>query len=233
MKRVLKIFAYLLIFVALAAGSTYLTYRITITRMTVEVPDLQGMSVADADHALEVRGLYLRVTGEDYDLRIPVGHVLSQDAEPGSKIKGRAEITVTVSKGPDVKLIPSAVGEKLDEAIKLFSQKGLEVRVVNIHSETTEKDTVVAQWPTPEEWAGQNVTLIASEGAYEVSYYCPSFLGLLKEDALLLARELGLNVELTEAPSGEASVESQKPLPGEKILSGNTIHLQLKEVEYD
>jgi len=230
----MKIFAYFLIFAALAAGSTYATYRFMIIRMTVEVPDLQGMNVADADHALETRGLYLKVTGEENDLQIPVGHVLSQDAEPGSKVKGNAEIKVVVSKGPALKLIPSAVGEKIEDALQLFTEKGLEAKVIKVHSDTTEQDTVIAQWPTPEEWKGQNVTLVASEGPYEVSYYCPSFLGLLKDDALKLARELGIKVELTEPSSkGEETVESQKPLPGDEIKNGETVYLQLKGADND
>jgi beta-lactam-binding protein with PASTA domain len=233
MKRALRIFLYLLIFAALVAGSTFITYRVMITRMTVEVPDLEGMSLAEADSALESRGLYLKVAGEDNDLQIPSGHVLSQDVAPGEKIKGMAEIKVVVSKGPAIKLIPGVVGENLDEALKLFTQKGLEVKVVKVHSDTTAQNSIIAQWPSPEDWEGQNITLVVSEGPYEVSYYCPSFLGLLKEDALSLARELGLNVELTEAAEGEATVASQKPLPGEKILRGGTLYLQLKGVEYD
>jgi serine/threonine-protein kinase len=233
MKRLLKLFAYFVVFAALATGSAYVTYRVMITRMTVEVPDLTGMNLNEADRALEARGLYLGVAGEDHDLQIPTGHVLSQDISAGEKVKGMAEIKVVVSKGPAVKLIPGVVGEKFAEALKLFTQKGLEVKVVKVHSDTVEEDTVIAQWPAPEDWKGQNITVVASEGRYEVSYYCPSFLGLIKEDALMLASELGLNVELTEVDAEEVMVASQKPLPGEKIASGSTLYLQLKGVEYD
>jgi beta-lactam-binding protein with PASTA domain len=233
MKKVLNIVALIAAFAVLATASTYVTYRLMITRMTVEVPDLTGMALNEADRALESRGLYLEVSGEDHDLQIPVGHVLSQDISAGEKVRGMAEIKVVVSKGPAVKLIPGVVGEKLGEALKLFTQKGLDVRVVKVHSNTIEEDTVIAQWPAPEDWEGQNITVVASDGRYEVSYYCPSFLGLIKEDALMLARELGLNVELTETNDAEVMVESQKPLPGEKIASGGTLYLELKGVEYD
>lgn len=228
MKRLLKIFSYLMIFVLLATGSAYVTYRVMITRMTVEVPDLMGMALAEADRALESKGLYLKVESEDHDISIPAGHVLRQDVLAGSKIKGMAEIKVVVSKGSAVRLIPGVVGNALDEASKLFTQKGLEVKVIEVHSDTVEKGTVIAQWPAPEEWAGQGITLVASTGPYAKSYYCPSFMGLLKEDALMLARELGLNVELTVADSGQTAVASQEPLPGNNISSGDTLYLQLK-----
>jgi beta-lactam-binding protein with PASTA domain len=233
MKKALMIFIGLVVFAALATGSAYVTYRLMITRMTVEVPDLTGMDLNEADRALEARGLYLKVAGEDHDLQVAAGHVLSQDISAGEKVRGMAEINVVMSKGPAVKLIPGVVGEKLAEALKLFTQKGLEVKVIKVHSDTVEEDMVIAQWPAPEDWKGQNITIVASDGRYEVSYYCPSFLGLIKEDALMLARELGLNVEITEADAEEVMVASQKPLPGEKIARGNTLYFHLKEVEYD
>lgn len=234
MNRYLKFIFYCATFIALVAISGFVTFRVMITRMTVEVPDLTGMKLAQADKALEDRGLYLKVIGEDNDARIPSGQVLNQDIPAGSKVKGMGEIKVIVSKGPAVEKIPGVVGEQISEALKLFTQKGLEAKVVKVHSDTVEEDTIIAQWPAPEDWEGQNITLVASLGSYKVNYYCPSLIGLLKNDALTLARELGLNVELTVANSEPSAVESQKPLPGETIAKGDTIYLKLKGVEsYD
>lgn len=234
MKRLLRPLAYVAIFAALLAGSAFVTYRVMITRMTVEVPDLSGMDLTQADRALEARGLYLKVTGEENDISVPKGHIISQDIPPGTDIKGMGEIKVVVSKGPAVKKIPDVVGEGLDNALKQFTQKGLEVKVVKVHSDTVEKGMVIAQSPAPEKWKGQSITLLASLGPYSVNYYCPSFIGLLRDDALMLARELGLNVEL-EAPRAEPLVVGkQKPLPGEKISQGDILYLQFSEVEsYD
>ncbi len=234
MKRLLRPLAYVAIFAALLGGSAFITYRVMITRMTVEVPDLSGMDLTQADRALEARGLYLKVMGEENDISIPKGHIISQDVPPGTDIKGMGEIKVVVSKGPAVKKIPDVVGERLDDALKQFTQKGLEVKVVEVHSNTVEEDRVLAQSPAPEKWKGQGITLLASLGPYPVNYYCPSFIGLLRDDALMLARELGLNVEL-EAPQAEPLVvRKQKPLPGEKISQGDILYLQFSEVEsYD
>lgn len=229
-----KIATYSVIFFALAALSAYVTFRVMVTRMTVEVPDLSGMELASADKALEDRGLYLKVIGQENDTSIPRGHVLSQDIPAGSKIQGAGEVKVIVSKGPAVEKIPGVVGEQIGEALKLFTQKGLEAKVIKVHSNTVDEDTVIAQWPEPEDWEGQNVTLVSSLGFYKVKYYCPSFIGLIKDDALTLARELGLNVEMTAAYSEPSAVESQKPLPGETIAEGETLYLQLKGVDiYD
>lgn len=234
MNKYRNIIIYSAVFATLALVSGLITFRVMVTRMTVEVPDLAGMELAQADRALEDRGLYLKVIGSKNDGSIPRGHVISQDVQAGSKMKGMGEVKVIVSKGPAVENIPGVVGEQIDEAMKLFTQKGLEARVVKVHSDTVEENTVIAQWPLPEDWDGQNITLVTSLGAYTVEYFCPSFEGLLKDDALTLARQLGLNVELTAAKSEPSAVEDQKPLPGETIAKGDTVYLQLKGVEnYD
>ena len=46
MKRFLRPAVYVAVFAALLGGSAFLTYRVMITRMTVEVPDLTGMELA-------------------------------------------------------------------------------------------------------------------------------------------------------------------------------------------
>jgi serine/threonine-protein kinase len=197
--------------------------------MTVEVPDLIGRSLAEADRLLDKRGLYLKVEAEDYDLSIPKGHIISQNIPAGSHIKGQSEVKVVVSKGPKVYLIPSVIGNTLAEAKNLFLQKGLEIsKVIYVHSDTVEKDRIIAQKPAPEEWTGGAVTLVVSKGPYNVIYYCPFFEGMLKEDALMLARELGLNVEIIGPIDTGRIIVSQKPKPGTEIKIGSTIYLKLK-----
>ena len=228
MRSLTKYAVYLLIFCALTVGSAYVTFQLAVEHISVEVPDLTGMDAASADEVLKGKGLYLKIKGEDYDTSVPRGRILSQDITGGSKVKGSAEVGVVLSKGPSVRLIPDTVGMVVDEARKEFVQKGLDVNVIEVHSETVEAGSVLAQRPGPEEWAGQGITLIASAGPYVGSYYSPSFMGLLKEDALGLARELGLNVELTVEGRGSLVVAGQKPSPGARILQNSTIYLQLK-----
>ncbi len=228
MKRLLKLVAYLLVVALITATTAYVTYRFLITRMTVEVPDLASMTIEDADRALASRGLYLKVAGDEYDLAVPAGRIISQDVAAGSHVKGLGEIQVIVSKGPDVRLIPNVVGMSVQDARALFARDGLEIGVVKVHSDTVEPGKIIAQSPRPEEWAGQSITVIASSGPYDVIYYVPSFLGLMKEDALELARELGFNVELVLDDDYANVVVSQRPSPGRNIESGGTIRLELK-----
>jgi len=220
---------YMAVFAAVAAAAAYSAFRVMSSGMEIEVPDLVGKSLSEADQMLESRGLYLKIRAEDNDPAMPKGHVLSQDIAAGTLVRGQAEIKVVISKGPDAHLIPSVIGVRLEEARKLFSEKGLTVsRVMQVHSEKAAKDTVIAQKPSPDEWTGETISLVVSEGPYDGVYYCPSFQGMLKEDALMLADELGLTVRLRESDRSLRIITGQSPAPGTEIQEGSTIELELK-----
>jgi serine/threonine-protein kinase len=225
---IIRIIKLLSLFIALSALSGYITFKILSSGLTIEIPDLTGRPVSEAKGILESKGLSLIIESEAYDLDVPEGHVLTQDMTPGSNVKGEANVNVVVSKGPEVRLIPSVTGKSMKEAKKIFRDKKLSIgKIIKVHSDEVEKDTIIAQRPAPEEWTGEDITVIASAGPYNVIYYCPFFQGMLKEDALYLAAELGVNVTLRESPSGSRIVIGQEPQPGAEIKMGDTLQLTL------
>jgi serine/threonine-protein kinase len=230
MKKPVRYSLYVLIFVIVSFTAGYITFSLFSAGLTVMVPDLTSLNLKDAEGDLGSIGLSLDVQSEDYDPNMPAGHVLSQNIEPGSLVRGHAEVSVVVSKGPEVRLIPSALGESLEDAKKLFLEKGIAVaQIIKVHSETEENGNIIAQRPAPEKWTGEEIKLVVSAGPYDVIYYCPSFQGMLKDDALLLAAELGINVELREKAGAEAGLEivnEQKPPPGAEIKTGDTVYLK-------
>ena len=227
MRKLIKFPLYLLIFILLSVTSSYVTFRILSSGMTIQVPDLTGRSLAEAGEILEEIGFYLEVEAEDYDIAVPSGYILSQDIPGGSHIKrGQGEIKVVVSKGAESHLIPSVTGETLESAKNLLFEEGLDVSmVISVRSNTIEEDRVIAQKPAPEEWTGEPVTLVVSKGPYDVIYYCPFFKGMIKGDALMLAEQLGLKVKLTEPAGSAGIVTGQEPESGAEIKSSSTVHL--------
>jgi eukaryotic-like serine/threonine-protein kinase len=69
-------------------------------QVTVAVPDLVGMSVAEAEAAMSDVGLILRVASYATSSSVPEGTVLSQDAPPGYEASPGATVAVVVSSGP-------------------------------------------------------------------------------------------------------------------------------------
>lgn len=202
----------------------YLTFKMLSFSRTVEVPDLLGKNVMEATELLNGKGLNLKIEGEDYDSIVPAGQVLKQDIPPGSRVKEHRRVKVILSKGPRVKSVPLVVGETVSRAESIFLQNGLRVgRTITVHSNTVEKNRVIAQKPNPDEQITEKITLIVSAGPYELFYYCPDFRDMKQADALQLSKELGLNLKFIG--KGDV-VESQKPKPGSLVKTTDMIELR-------
>jgi beta-lactam-binding protein with PASTA domain len=223
--KLVRIPLYVFFFIFLGLVFGYLTFKVLSFSRTVEVPDLYGKSLVEANALLIEKGLYLKVEGEDFDPVMLPGHVLKQDVPAEKKVKERRGIKVIVSKGPRVQSIPLLVNETLSGAESILLQKGLKIaKVVRVHSEKVEKDRVIAQRPEPTEKVSDYVTMLVSLGPHEVIYYCPDLHDMTVEKAKELIDALNLKAET--GGSGNY-VRSQKPKPGTYVKTGDTIYLQL------
>lgn len=223
--NLIKFPLYTLVFVLLGLIFGYLTFKTLSFSRTVEVPDLYGKSLLESNKLLTKNGLYLKIEGEDYDPIVPQGSILRQDVPAGNKVKNRRGIKVIISKGSRVKSVPMLVNETLLNAESILLQKGLKIaKVIMVHSDTVEKDRIVAQKPEPDERVSDHITVLVSLGPYDIIYYCPDFKGMSFEQAKELIEKLNLKIET----GGEGSnIKAQKPGPGTRVKAGDTIHLKL------
>jgi beta-lactam-binding protein with PASTA domain len=225
MNNLIKFTLYMLAFIFLGLIFGYITFKALSFSRTVEVPDLYGKSPLESNKLLTKNGLYFKIEGEDYDSTVLAGNILRQDIPAGEKVKEQRAIKVIISKGPKVKSIPNLVNETLINAESILLQKGLKIaKVIMVHSDTAEKDRIVAQKPGPDEQVSEHVTVLVSLGQYDVIYYCPDFKNMSFEQAKELINKLNLKIE-TEG-SGE-KIEKQKPEPGKQVKTGDTIYLKL------
>ncbi|MEW6161860.1 MAG: PASTA domain-containing protein [Nitrospirota bacterium] len=223
--NLIKVPIYILAFTLLGLIFGYLTFKILSFSRTVEVPDLYGKSSVEATKLLRERELNLKIEGEDYDPTVLPGHILKQDVPAGKKIKEGRGIKVILSKGPRVQSIPMLVNETLSNAEYLLLQKGLKIaKVMRVHSDTVEKDRIIAQKPEPSEKVGDYITVLVSLGPHEVIYYCPDFKDMTAEEAKELMGRLNLKIEMGGYGN---NVRAQKPKPGTYIKTGDTVFLQL------
>lgn len=198
-----RLLVYLAIFAAVTAASAYVTLTIFSRELNVVVPNLDGMERKEAERRLKAAGLKMKIDSEQTSLDVPKGGIISQDMEPGSRVKSGVEVGVVVSRGMEVRHVPALTDKTVDAAKRLLMAKGVEFnKAINVRSDNVPKGVVIAQGPAAGEWATEPVTLIASSGVSEEVYYCPEFGGMDKEMALRLASELGLKViEAMPAPA--------------------------------
>lgn len=104
----------------------------------IEVPDLSGKSLEEADELLSGNGLQLRLVGESYNKNVPDGHVLTQNPKAGANVKEGRIIYITVNslKVPKVR-IPDVIGYK--------SYRGTQADLLDLDFELT--DPIITRGP--------------------------------------------------------------------------------------
>jgi serine/threonine-protein kinase len=221
-----RLAGYLVVFVVMFALSAFASFNLLIDKFTLEMPELVGRDLREVHDMLEEMALTVEVTGEEFDREIEAGYVLTQSIEPGKVVRGQSVVEVTLSKGSEVRLIPSVIGMGFEKAMEMLREQELAIeRVIRVHSRSYE-GTVLAQRPEPDEWTGQAMTLLVSAGRRDVIYYNPYFLGMAKMDALMLARDLGLSVRISELDNSSV-ISYQSPSPGTEIKRGEVLSLRV------
>lgn len=213
---------------SLCVISAVATIYLMNSKLSAVVPDVRGLSSPEARAELKRMGLEMTVQSEEYDAGVQLGAVIKQDTAPGSAVKGDGGVVrVIISRGQNTQRMPSVVGLRLEQARALFKQRSIAIgREVMVHSDTIPEGQVLAQLPPPQQGGGGTITVVASLGPADVTYYCPDFIGIPKDEALALASALGLEVALKEASMGSGSkVTTQSPLAGADIRKGETIYL--------
>lgn len=225
MNKLIRVPLYTFAFIFLGLIFGYLTFKVLSFSRTVEVPNLYGKTLLESNKLLTDKGLYVKIEGEDFDSAIPSGNIIRQDVPAGKSVKERRGIKVVISKGPRVRSVPLLVNETLADAESLLIEKRLKLgKVIKVHSDTVEKDRILAQDPGADEQASDAITVVVSLGPYERFYFCPDFRGMSFEQANDLIKKLDLNVS---AEGSGVTVETQRPEPGRQLKSGDTIYLKL------
>ena len=159
----------------------------------LEVPDLQGSSVAAAAEALRERGL---VVGALDSLRHPSldsGRVVGQAPLPGQLARPEAVVRLTVSMGPERRAVPDVARLRGDRALRLLEATGFAVTVDSVQSDAPagsvlEMDPEAGtELPLP-----GRVELTVSLGPPRVAM--PDLLGMSEEAAIDTLGALGLPV---------------------------------------
>jgi RHS repeat-associated protein len=67
---------------------------------TIQVPDVVGLSQADAGAAINAAGLIVGTTTQQYSDTVPAGLVISQNPAAGTSVEGGSQVDLVVSLGP-------------------------------------------------------------------------------------------------------------------------------------
>jgi eukaryotic-like serine/threonine-protein kinase len=118
---------------------------ITVSRgEPVEVPDVVGESVADAQQELEDAGLKVVLApGKVYSDKADKDTVAVESPDAGQQAGTGDTVTITVSKGQQMVDVPDVKGKHEDDAKQILQDAGFDVRVINVFF----GDTVFSESP--------------------------------------------------------------------------------------
>lgn len=112
--------------VVLVTGASLLLKAVTAHNKEITVPDLTGMSVAQAEKYLSGLGMRADVTDSVFIKRMERGTVYRQNPAPGSKVKEGRRILITINAvDPKKVTMPNLIGYSLRQAKAELLSRGL------------------------------------------------------------------------------------------------------------
>jgi beta-lactam-binding protein with PASTA domain len=221
----------LLVFILAAAAflSAITAMRIAIHGREVNMPNLVGKNVAEANGLLRTRGLVLRIADRIYS-ELPINVVVRQSPPPGMLMKVSQQAHVVLSLGQRQLQIPLLEGNSLRASRIELLRASLQVgEVSGITTPEEPADTVMLQTPRPGAGAATpRVDVLVSAGPRDVAYVMPHLVGLNEVDAQHRLDVAGLRrkVNYVSAPQWpHGAVIDQTPLSGQRIPGSVTIDL--------
>ena len=125
--RGLGLVAYALLVVLVFGLAAYTSFSLFVRSGVTTVPNVTGLTRAEAANVLADQGLSLRIGEEDgrYDDKIPAGRVARQNPDQRILVKRGRPVTVVLSRGPRRVEVPDLSGKPLPAAQAAISGAGL------------------------------------------------------------------------------------------------------------
>jgi beta-lactam-binding protein with PASTA domain len=183
--------------------SAFITMRLAIHGREVKVPNLTGLTLADASKQTRAVGLRLTLENRFYSPNTPPGSILAQSPAPGATVRRQWAVRVTESLGAQQVAIPDLLGQSERTASINIRRLGLELGAVAHVAAPGEPGIVIAQTPLPNA-AGVDrprVSLLLSEPEEAESpqaVVMPSLAGLTLAGASARAAAAGLHIVSAE-----------------------------------
>ena len=197
---------------------------------TVAVPDVVGLTEAQATTDLLIAGLTAGNVTRQNDSTVPAGYVISQDPISGVMAASGSAVDLVVSLGPATIATPDVVGLNEAQAIADIMAAGLVSGAVTRQNDNTvPAGDVISQAPIAGTMVapGSAVDLVVSLGPGTIPV--PNVVGLSEANATTVITSSGLvvgnvsRVANDTVPVGD--VISQSPLAGEMVSGGSSVDL--------
>jgi serine/threonine-protein kinase len=198
------------------------------TGKDINVPNLVGKSLVDAQKIILDQGFQLEDTRDVYDTIYPNGFVVGQKPLAGSVVKTGKKISLLVSKGEQIAVVPSVEQMTLDQGLRILTSLGFNPLVESLRSAMPFGRIIGIEPPAGSELSTRSrLKLYVSNGNTGI-FLMPVVVGLPTNVAIDSINYNGLVVgEIQTLPSEEQKgfVIIQYPEDGMKVRTGDTVRL--------
>ncbi|WP_327252335.1 Stk1 family PASTA domain-containing Ser/Thr kinase [Streptomyces sp. NBC_01244] len=197
------------------------------------VPNLLGKTEAEAKSQLSAAGLGVKRVDRKFSAAFDKGTVMNTDPAGGKRIRGNGAVTLTISRGPEVVMVPDLKGKPLEAAKAELTSVGLTPgAVTQAFSQDVAQGSVISTDPT----GGQKraldtlVAMVVSKGR---PVPVPRVTGISLDQARSTLEGLGLKVETApeevNSPSPAGTVANQSIGAGTQAAAGDTVTLTVSK----
>jgi beta-lactam-binding protein with PASTA domain len=192
------------------------------------VPDLVGDPLARAEVEADLAGLKLD-RQQEFNSDVRSGQVIRQSLPAGSEAEKGDTLTIVLSLGPELDVVPSVSGLLLGEATRLIKEARFKVEVKREYHETIAENHVIAQNPdgASDFEVGKTVRLTVSRGPEPVDL--PDLSGQTEAQAKAALKNLqmvfgGLIQEFSPTIAEGLVIGTQPPV-GSTVDQGSEVSL--------
>ena len=200
----------------------------------VEVPDVQGMTVKQAQNTLEDDGLEVeKKVKEETSDDVDEGKVIGTDPEIGESVKEGTKVTLIVSKGSEKIEIEDYTGEDVDDVKAKLEEAGIKVVIDKkdvASSEGKKENTIIDQDVDAGEKLGDGDTITLIIPNIYKTY--PDFTDgtYMEEDVKKFCDENGITLNVTyveDMTKSEGVVTYQNMGAGSRINSNDNLRIKV------
>ena len=193
----------------------------------VEVPDLVGMDVQEANKLIVKKKLQLVVGGTEYSSKYQKDAIIKQSVAPKQTVTEGTVITVTISLGKKMSVVPDVMYMSESNAIAKITEKLLKYEVSYAESQSVSAGCVMSQNPKSGTSVdeGSTVKIVVSKG-YTVPV--PDVTGKKAQDAKDDLQNAGLACNVVTEPSdtvAQGNVIRQSIKSGERVEQGTIVEI--------
>ncbi|MCP9311835.1 Stk1 family PASTA domain-containing Ser/Thr kinase [Liquorilactobacillus satsumensis] len=197
----------------------------------VSIPDLRGMTKAEAKGVLSDRNLKVGKVSYQNNDKYYQGQVISSTPEEATNVRENSQVSLVLSKGPEKFKFGDYTGQSYATVKKKLEAKGVTVLKQNEYSNTVAKGEILDQTLSKNKkvvWDQTTVTFTVSSGAGQS--YLRDLTGYTEKSVRDYANELGLVLKVKKESSSDSTaglVIAQDPAVGSPVQSGDVLQVTL------